>query len=396
MISPIPTQRAWAEIDLEAISSNVRALKAALGSTVRLLAVVKADAYGHGLIPVSETALAAGADWLGVAAVAEGAALRHAGIDSPIALLCVPAPDEAECIVANRITPVVGDKVTLAAIAKAAEAAGSHADPFAIHMDIDTGMGRSGVQPGRAADLWRAANDAGLRVTGLMTHFADAENPQADVTIAQRRAFHEARELLAAAGAHFDVVHANNSAATLNGFIPAGNLVRPGLLLYGIWPAMENTQAASLAPLASGLWPRPSSLIPALTLKARVATVRELAAGHTVSYGATHRLARPSRIATVLIGYGDGYPRRLSNRGCMLLNGKRAPILGRICMDQTVVDVTDIPGVEPGDEAVSIGEQAGDRIAVEEIAALVETTEHEITTCLTRRIPRLHLPARFA
>ena len=368
--------RAWIEIDLGAIRTNMRRLRSLPGLKGRaIMAVVKADAYGHGLIPVAQAAVEAGADWLGIATVSEGTALRAAGVQAPVLLLCAPAPGEAERLLRCGLVASVGDTSTRDALAQAAHRL-HLAEPPAVHLEIDTGMGRAGALPDEALKFWRETVAAGLRVTGLMTHFADADG-DAEATLAQQEAFLAVRRTLEEAGAHFDAVHMSNSAGALRLGAAEETMVRAGLLLYGIHPPLSGVP--------------PLSLQTAMRVKARVATVRSLPQGHPISYGATHRLARPSRVATVLIGYGDGYPRRLSNCGAMLLHGQRAPVLGRVCMDQTVVDVTDIPDVLPGEAAVCLGAQGGDRITVEELAVLLATTEHEITTCFTARLPRILL-----
>jgi len=380
-----PDARAWVEVDLNAVRANTARLRA-LPRLMRcsFMAVVKADAYGHGLVPVAQAAVEAGADWLGVAAAAEGVALRQAGLQGPILLLCAPAPGEAETLLRFGLTASVGDATTRAALVQATRRLGLTTPP-AVHIEIDTGMGRAGVLPDEALEFWRAAVAAGLRVTGLMTHFSDADG-DAECTLAQQSAFQAVRKNLEQAGAQFDQVHLSNSAGALRLGAAAGTMVRAGLLLYGIQPPLQDA-----APLLEGSQQTAVSLQPAMTVKARVAAVRSLPKGHPISYGATHRLIRPSLVATVLLGYGDGYPRRLSNCGSVLLQGRRAPILGRVCMDQTVVDVTEIPGVAPGEIAVCLGAQRTARITVEEIAALVGTTEHEITTCFTARLPRVFL-----
>lgn len=381
-----PDSRAWIEVSLTAIRRNIEALQNTLGPSIHIMAVVKANAYGHGLVPVAREMLSAGAAWLGVASVGEGVALRTAGVQAPIALLCAANPAEAPAIVAHRLTVAIGDHAILEAmIAAREEIAANHfhtaqdtpqAEPVLVHLEIDTGIGRSGVLPGEALALWQRARQADIPITGLTTHFADAEGVDAAFTRHQQTVFQQTRAELERAGASFTWVHLDNSAATLRFCDVACNLVRPGLLLYGITPSLPASTAVKLTPV--------------LSLKARVATVRDLPAGHPISYGLTHRLTRPSRVATVLIGYGDGYPRRASNRGYLLLHGRQAPILGRVCMDQTVVDVTDIPNVQPGDEAVCIGAQGEERITAEQLAALIETTEHEITTDLSARLPRLY------
>lgn len=369
--------RAWAEIHLGAVAGNLTAIRSLTARGTKVMAVVKADAYGHGLVPVATVAQAAGAEWLGVATVAEGSTLREAGLTVPIALLCGFAPEEANTLVDNNITPSIGDSEALAAITHAVRRSECKT-PYAIHLDIDTGIGRAGIQPQEAVSLWQAATNAGLHVSGLCTHFADADGAEDTFSRQQEALFEQTYAALRVAGAQFDLIHLSNSPATLRTYGLTGNLVRPGLLLYGIAP--RNTHASTA-----------DNLTPILTLKARVAAVRELDAGQPISYGMTHRLQRKSRVATVLIGYGDGYPRRLSNCGRMLLHGQYAPILGRVCMDQTVIDVTDIPAVMAGDTAVCIGQQDCERITVSQIASLIDATEHEITTCLLPRIPRLYL-----
>lgn len=364
--------RAWVEVHLAAIRANASSLVTSLGPGVALMAVVKADAYGHGLLPVAHAALDGGARWLGVATAAEGSALRGDGIDAPIALLCSPPPADAPAVAALGLTAMVGDAEFAAALG--ATRGGRRLE---VHLDIDTGMGRAGVLPEHAVAFWRQCLREGLTVTGVCTHFADADGVDPELTLLQWERFAAARQALESAGARFEWVHASNSAATIRYPANRCNLVRPGLLLYGLRPLFAGKSVAE-------------DVRPVLALKARVGGVRELPAGHTVSYGATCRLTRPSRVATVLIGYGDGYPRRLSNRGSILLRGCQAPILGRVCMDQTVVDVTDIPGVVAGDIATCIGTDGAEAIAAEDIARLIETTEHEITTCLTGRLPRVY------
>lgn len=368
--------RAWVEVDRSAIRANMARLRSHPGlKDSAVMAVVKADAYGHGLVPVAQTALEAGADWLGVATVTEGSALREAGVRAPVLLLCAPAPGEAERLLRCDLVASVGDASTREALARAAHRL-ELPKPPSVHLEIDTGMGRAGVLPDEALEFWRQTVAMGLRVTGLMTHFADADG-DAEFTRAQHSAFTAVRRSLEQAGAQFEHVHMSNSAGSLRLGMTDSTMFRAGLLLYGVHPLLSDVPGISLHP--------------AMCVKARVATVRSLPQGHPISYGATHRLARSSRVATILIGYGDGYPRRLSNCGAMLIQGRRAPILGRVCMDQTVVDVTDIPGVVPGDVAVCLGGQGGDRLSVEELAVLLQTTEHEITTCLTARLPRIFL-----
>ena len=390
MLTGTAKTRAWIEVDLSAIRANVHAAQRWAGAGAAVLGVVKADAYGHGMLPVARAAAASGAAWLGAATVQEGCDLRQSGLDVPICLLCPFAPDEAAALIEHAITPLVGDAASIDALACVLNASsvsavstssaslspaltfpGASRRRFAVHLDIDTGIGRAGVSPTQAVELWHRATRSGLDVTGVSTHFADADNADETLTREQEGLFERALAELEQAGARFGWTHTANSHALTRRFGAGANLVRPGLLLYGLGPAAF-------------------PCVPAMTLKAVVATVRDLPVGHSISYGATHRLARPSRVATVLIGYGDGYPRRLSNQGQMLLRGRRVPILGRVCMDQTVVDVTDLPDAQPGDEAVCIGAQGSDCITAHEIASQIDATPHEITTCLTARLPRFY------
>ncbi len=388
-----PFSRAWAEVDLTVVQANARALAAHLAPHRALMAVVKADAYGHGLVPVSRAALLGGAGWLGVATVSEGLALRREGVAAPIALLCSPTPDDAPAVVENGLTLQIGDSEITVALTEARDGR-----KVEVHLDIDTGMGRSGALPENAVALWQQCRRGGLTVTGLCTHFADADGSGAALTLQQWKRFATVRHALEGAGARFDWIHVSNSAASIQYPDHDCNLVRPGLLLYGLRPPISEPESTGLPAVQAaailGQGDQASTAFPAgkpaLALRTRVAAVRCLPERHTISYGATHRLSRPSRLATILIGYGDGFPRRLSNCGAVLIRGCRAPILGRVCMDQTVVDVTDIPGVAAGDIATCIGTDGAETITAEAIAGLIQTTEHEITTCLTARLPRVY------
>ncbi len=375
------SRRAWAEIDLSVIAQNVRSLQTHLQAPTQILAVVKADAYGHGAIEVSQTALEAGATWLGVATVAEGVQLREAHINAPTLLLCNPAPDEFEAVLHYRLTPMIGDFLTLQTFVQEADRLSTPRNTLPVHIEVDTGMGRAGVLPQDAPLLYHEMVRLGVRVDGLAMHFPDADGNDLTSTFQQQARFHETRDTLEAQGAKFDWVHLSNSAATLRLNHSGENLVRPGRLLYGILPPNADKHPSGRIVLPP--------LKPALTLKARIAVIRDLPKGHPLSYGSTYHLKRPSRIATVLIGYGDGYPRSLSNIGTMLLHGKHAPIVGRICMDQSLIDVTDIPNAAPGDTVTLIGEEGGERILAVEIAQRIGTTEHAITTRLTGRVARI-------
>ena len=395
--------RAWAEVDLSAVTHNISQVRNLTGPSIDIMAIVKADAYGHGLVPVALRAILAGCTWLGVATVQEGATLRLAGVPSTvsIAVLAATSPMDADDIVVNDLTTMVGDDEMATALAHAGMRLGRRPD---IHIDIDTGMGRSGVLPEHAVRLWQHIESAGLTASGVTTHFADADGDDEAHTRHQQREFKRALVYLRSAGAQFTWVHLDNSASTIAYRDIPCNLVRPGLLIYGIQPQTKiGTKVPTAGTAGAAFIPIP--IRPVMALKARVATVRHLPAGHAISYGATHRLDRDSRVATILIGYGDGYPRSLSGRGEMLIRGVRAPILGRVCMDQTVVNVSHVPDVQTNDIAVCIGDAhlkndnllmnrndtLLNSITAVEIADIIGETEHAITTGLSPRIPRIYI-----
>ncbi|MFB3818764.1 MAG: alanine racemase [Candidatus Methylomirabilales bacterium] len=365
-----------AEIDLPALAANVETAKR-LAGTAAVMAVVKADAYGHGAVPVARTALGAGATWLGVAIPEEGAALRQAGITAPILVLGPLAPAEAALPLAHDLDQCVSDLGQIEALRAAARAAGRTAH---VHLKVDTGMGRVGFQPGevaRAAAVLRAA--AGVRVRGLMTHFAEAEAEDPAHTRAQLACFDAAWQACRAAGLPVGLRHAANSAGLL--LVPEArlDLVRPGILLYGYHPR--------------GAGGRGPALQPVLRLRTAIRQLKDLPRGAAVSYGRTFVAPRDVRIALLPIGYADGWSRRLSNRGHVLVRGRRAPVVGRVCMDLTLVDVTDVPGAAVGDEVVLIGRQGGEAITADEVAALQGTISYEVLCGLGPRVPRTYLPA---
>jgi alanine racemase len=371
---PLPPDRLWAEIDAGALAHNVALLRRRFGPA-RLMAVVKANAYGHDLSLVAPLCAGLGLSDFGVATPAEGAALRALLPSSANVYLLGPAfPDEAPAIAFHRLTPLLSDPDTAQALSEAACALGMVAD---VHLDVDTGIGRAGMRPERARDLL-AALDAlpGLRASGVATHMASADEDPADAR-AQHALF---ADFLSGLGGRADtlLVHAANSPAALNLPPPARHgLIRPGLLLYGIEPTPGDFTAQKLA------------LRPVLSLKTRVTLCRALPGGATISYGRTYAVPPGGGVyATLGVGYGDGYPRRFSNMGHVLLRGRRAPIRGRVCMDQIVVDVGDIPGVRAGDTATLIGADGDLSLTAGGLAAALRTTPHEITTGLTARVPR--------
>ncbi len=365
----------WAEVDLETITRNVKAVKTHIGPAVGLMAVVKANAYGHGAVPVAQTALAAGADWLAVNRVEEGVALRQAGIGARILVLGYCLPAQAAAVVEHNLTPSV---TTQAAATALADQVGHLGRPFPIHLKIDTGMGRFGLLPDEVVEFTRALqNLAPLQVEGMFSHFAVADEADPAFSQQQAQVYQDVVAAVEAAGINLPLKHLANSAASLALPQAHHNMVRLGIAMYGLPPSNEIE------------WP--VSLYPAMTLKTRIARLRVLPAGASVGYGRTYIAPTPTPIALAPVGYGDGYPRLCSNRGAMLVRGKRAPIAGRVSMDQTSLDVSGIEGVTQDDEVVVFGRQGDAEITAGEVASWAETINYEIVTRLAARVPRVYL-----
>jgi alanine racemase len=363
---------AWVEIDLGAVRDNVAAL-ARVAHPAAVMAVVKADGYGHGAEPVARAALDAGATWLGVALVEEGVALREAGIQAPILVLSEPPPDAAATVVAHRLTPVVYTAAGIDALAKAVADVG--AEPLSVHLKVDTGMHRVGAAPAEAVELARRVADRSeLTLAGVLTHLAVADEPADPYTREQLGRFAAVLADLEAEGLRPPLVHAANSAGLLAFPDAHFDLVRAGIAVYGIPPVPE---LAGVAPLR-----------PALALKARVSHVKVLDAGSRLSYGLRYRVERRARIATVPIGYADGVPRNLAAAGGeVLVGGRRHPVAGTVTMDQLMVDVGDEP-VDVGDEVVLIGRQGGCEVTAQEWADRLGTIAYEIVCGIGPRAPR--------
>ncbi len=369
---PLPVST-WVEVDLDRFHANLRAMRGLIGPGREILLVAKADAYGHGAREMAAAAESVGVTQLGVATLHEGLQLRQSGCRLPIVCLSPLLPAEIEDAVANGIDPTVGDEAFARELSRVAVATG-HAVRF--HVEIDTGMGRIGVREEQAeAFLARVSALPGLRAASVYTHFPDADGADLGFAAAQVQRFRALLERLEQRGIRPPRAHAANSAGTVN--LPDAWLdwVRLGLVAYGVHPPRDEAKP----PVA-----------PVMSLRSRLVQVRELPAGATISYGRTFTTARPSRIGVVPIGYGHGYSWLLSNRGEMLLAGRRVPIRGRVTMDLTLVDVTDVPEAAVGDELVLFGEQEGARITVEEFAAWSETLPYEVMCTIGKRVPRLY------
>jgi alanine racemase len=374
--SPRPV---WAEVDLAAVRHNA-ALLADRASPARLCAVVKAFAYGHGPLPVSGAALEGGADWLAVALVEEGADLRQAGVTAPVLLLSEPPHQAMADVVGLRLTPTIYTPDGLAALAAAA-AASARTEPVAVHVKVDTGMHRVGAAHADAIKLALAVEELPqLRLEGLWTHFAVADAPGDGFTALQGHRFQAAIDELATAGIRPPLLHACNSAGAL--WHPGSHydLVRCGIALYGVAPSPAMEGAADLRP--------------ALSLRARVAYVKEVDAGEGLSYGLRYRLERRSVVATVPIGYADGVPWRLGvSGGEVLVGGRRRPIAGSVTMDQILVDCGDDRSVHAGAEVVLLGRQGPESITAWEWAERVGTIAYEILCGIGARVPKVYVDA---
>lgn len=365
-----PTQ---AEVDLDAIAHNVQALKA-MAPQARFMAVVKADGYGHGMLPVARAALAAGAAWLGVATVEEAAQLVAAGLSAPILVFGYVPPVMADLVVQHQIRTALFSLEYARALSEAAQAAGRSVP---VHIKIDTGMTRVGLRRHEAVAFAKAAAALpGIDIEGAFTHMATADEPQNDFASRQLATFDAALADLRSVGIVPRIRHACNSAGIM--LHPEGHydLVRGGIALYG------------LEPDPAVAWP--ADLHPALTWRTRVAMVKTVEAGTPISYGSTYRAAGNERIATLPVGYADGYFRLLSNKGWVLIGGRRCPIVGRVCMDQMMVRLPDEVAADAGDEAILIGEQGGERILASELARTIGTINYEVTCAISKRVPRLY------
>ena len=366
--------RAWVEIDLPAIDRNVGRIKQALPPQVRYVAVVKANAYGHGMPEVATRLLQAGVDCFAVANVAEAAILREVGHDADILLLSPTLPGELPRALALGLDFTLNSLEEAQALAAAVAKSGLKAR---VHVKVDTGMGRAGVWHEQAAELFAFVQAAGFEWRGVFTHFSDADSDAA-YTTNQRAIFLKLLERIPAAVRSGLMIHADNSAG-LESFSASApfNAVRVGLMQYGL-PPSSGSFLASLRPE------------PVLSFHARVVLVKDLPAGTAVSYNRTKTLSRPTRVAIVAVGYGDGVPTAASNRGSFLVRGQRCPILGRVTMDQTIVDVTEVPSVVVGDIATILGAQGADRITVAEFCAWSDCIPWEALCTLTQRVQRVY------
>ena len=370
-------RRLYLKIDLDAIRFNLESMYGNLVPGTKILAVVKTDAYGHGAVAVAREI--EGYDYLWGFAVAtdeEALILRNNGIGKPILVLGYTFRESYEDIIANDIRPVVFKKDMALELSEEAVRQGRR---VYVHLGVDTGMNRIGVRADASSVslVKEIASLPNVVMEGVFTHFAKADMSDETPTKQQTRRFNDYIELLHENGVDFWLQHASNSAGLIR--FPEANMdmVRAGITLYGLWPSDEVEHSIELRP--------------ALALKSHIVYIKEVASGSEIGYGGTWRADRPSRIATIPVGYGDGYPRGLSNKGYVLIRGKRAPIAGRICMDQFMVDVTDAPEVRDYDEVTLIGRDHDEEITMEDLASMYDGGfNYEIPCCFTKRVPRIY------
>ena len=372
----LPTPPTVAEIDVGAFAYNIRTIRARLAPSCQIMAVVKADAYGHGAGPLTTVALQHGVTWFGVARCQEGVALRHGGIAAPILVLGPTWPEEAETLIEHRLTPTVGTPGDAVNLQCAAQRRGFVCP---IHVKIDTGMGRFGVTPEHVpAFLEQLGTCSHLRLEGLMTHLACADTLDVNSVQGQLTRFRAVLHQLVTQGLRPRYIHAANSAGLYRYPESHWTLVRPGIALYGAQPFAA---------------PEAEALRPVLTWKTRLIRVQAVPAGRGISYGYTFVTSRPSVVGTLPVGYADGLSRHLSNVGHVLIHGQRVPLVGQICMDMCMVDLTDLAGVHVGDEVVLLGAQGNERITVEEMAARSSRIPYEVFCAISQRVPRRYVEA---
>jgi alanine racemase len=364
----------WAEIDLRALRYNFRQIKKRLPRGVKILAAVKANAYGHGLVEVARVLEKCGADYLGVAFPQEGMDLRRAGIKVPVLIFGQGLASQAKEIVKYNLTASISHPDMARAISKAASSSHKTAR---IHLKVDTGMGRLGVKEAEIISLAKAAfRLPGLKIEGIFTHFPSADEEEKSFTQNQIRRFQKIITHLQEEGCDIPIRSAANSAAIINFPESFFNMVRPGLMLYGLYPSAAVRGQIGLRPV--------------LSLKTRITLVKDVPAGTPVSYGRTYVTKSATRIGILPIGYADGYSRHLSNKGEVLVQGRRFNVIGRICMDHTIIDCQDTR-IKIGDQVTLIGRSGKEIITAEEVAEKMGTISYEVVSRLGPRVPRIFI-----
>jgi len=367
--------RVWLEIDLDTVRHNIKTIRRIAGKNSEIMAVVKANAYGHDVIEISRVALESGATWLGVGALEEGIILRKAGIKAPILVLGLTSEDQVDCLLFYDLVPTICDLQTVKALSQAAV---KYKKTARVHIKIDTGMRRLGIKPDGALDfIKRIKKMNNIEIQGLYTHFAAADENKS-YTEMQFAQYKRVADEVEKEGIHVPLKHMANSAAILDLPYTYLDMVRPGITIYGLFPLPGSKRTIKLKPVTK--------------FKTKIIFIKKVRAGESIGYGRAYTTTKETLVATLPVGYADGYPRLLSGRGEVLVRGRRATIIGRICMDLCMIDVTDIPGVQVGDEVVLWGRQKGEKISVEEIAEKTRTINCEIICMVDKpRVPKLFI-----
>lgn len=365
-------ERAYVKIDLDAIGHNAELVRKKVGPDVKILGVLKADAYGHGAVEVARY-LQEKADAFAVATVEEALKLRAEGIRIPIMLLADEPEERFPELIKNQIASTVSTYRGAEALSKTAQALGMTAT---VHIALDTGMTRMGFRFTDNEEMMRAAGLPNLNIEGIFTHYSCADMADKSYSELQYARFCDAIDALENRGLHIPLRHISNSAGILEFDTRRCNMVRAGIVLYGLYPSEEVNRSLALKP--------------AMSFFARVSRVMTVEAGHGVSYGATYVTKGPTVVATLSVGYADGYPRALSGKGRVLIRGRYAPVLGRVCMDQMMADVTRIPGVMPGDTVTLVGKDGDNMLSVEELADNAASFHYEFVCGIGMRVPRIY------
>lgn len=375
----------WAEISLKAILHNLRVIREHIGPKPKILAVVKSNAYGLGAVPVSKALQKAGVEWFGVTCANEGIELRESSIRKRILVLTGFWPGEEKRLIQNHLTPTVTRVDDVRLLERAAKAAHGRTSPVRFHLKINTGMNRLGIEPAEIDDFASALADCRhIQLEGTLTHFASAEDFTSRQTDEQEKVFRGCLDRMRALGVSPGIVHMANSGAICGRPSTVADMVRPGAILYGYYQSFEPPQKGHEVKACV-------PLEPCLSLRARIISLRDVASGQGVGYGARFVTARESRVATINAGYADGIMRQRTNRGCALVRGRRVPLVGVISMDLTMLDVTDVPDAVLGDIVTVYGKDGRDAIVVSDVAGEVGTVTSDLLCALGRRVPRYYV-----
>ena len=365
----------WVEIDLNALRHNLLAIRKWVGPQIKILGIVKADAYGHGDYEVSRVLLSNGVEMLGIAILEEGIQLRDKGIKAPLLLLGGIFEEQIDTVIQYGLTPTVYDL-------KLAEVLSKKANYFnkivKVHVYVDTGMGSIGMKYNKAVEFVKSLEDMkNLFIDGIYTHCSCSDEKESECTNLQIKRFRDILAALDTLKVCIPLRHMANSGAILGYPESYFNMVRPGLSLYGLYPSEDVSRDVGIKPVMS--------------FKTRIIHIKDMDAGDVVGYGRTYRIAKPTRVATLPMGYDDGYSRLLSNQGKVIIRGKKASIIGRVCMDQCFIDVTDIKDVSVGDEVVLYGNQGKETISIGSVAKQLNTIPYEVICSISNRVPRIYI-----